>query len=85
LNSKYLRFVSLRGASRYAGIDVTLGSVAAWLQSILGNVGAHNVFAYLQSAAMGGYKVTAVNGIMQACAMISEVAITYSSLARRTK
>ncbi|KAK0120219.1 hypothetical protein ONS95_011625 [Cadophora gregata] len=28
------------------------GSVAASLQSILGNVGAHSVFAYLQSAAM---------------------------------
>jgi hypothetical protein len=24
-----------------------LGSVTAWLQSILGNVGAHSVFAYL--------------------------------------
>jgi hypothetical protein len=27
-----------------------------------------SVFAYLQSAAMGGYGVAAVNGIMQACA-----------------
>jgi hypothetical protein len=30
---------------------------------------------------MGGYGVGTVNGIMQACAMISEVAITYSGLA----
>lgn len=52
------------------------GTVAAWLQSILGNVGTHSMFAYLQSAAMGGYGVTAVSGITQACAMISEVAVT---------
>jgi hypothetical protein len=32
---------------------------------------------------MGGYGVAAVNGIVQACAMISEIAITYSGLARR--
>ena len=61
-----------------------LGSVAASLQSILGNVGAHSVFAYLQSTAMGGYGVATVNGIVQACAVISGGAITaYSNLARR--
>lgn len=61
------------------------GSVAAWLQSILGNVGAHSVFAYLQSTAMGGYGVATVNGLVQACAMVSEGFVTaYSSLARRT-
>jgi hypothetical protein len=54
---------------------MTSGTVAAWLQSILGNVGAHSVFAYLQSAVMGGYGVATVNGVMQACAMISEAAI----------
>ncbi|ELR02185.1 hypothetical protein GMDG_00978 [Pseudogymnoascus destructans 20631-21] len=47
------------------------GSVAASLQSMLGNVGAHRVFAYLQSAAMGGYGVSAINGVTQACAVIS--------------
>ncbi|KFY32997.1 hypothetical protein V495_08530 [Pseudogymnoascus sp. VKM F-4514 (FW-929)] len=47
------------------------GSVAAWLQSMLGNVGAPSIFAYLQSAAMGGYGVAAVNGVAQACAVIS--------------
>ena len=52
----------------------TSGSVAAWLQSILGNVGAQSVFAYLQSAAMGGYGVAAVNGITQACAAMSGAA-----------
>jgi hypothetical protein len=50
----------------------------------LNHIRAHSVFAYLQSAAMGGYGVAAVNGIVQACAMISEVAITYSGLARRS-
>ncbi|RDW83501.1 hypothetical protein BP5796_04992 [Coleophoma crateriformis] len=58
------------------------GSVAASLQSMVGNVGAHSTFAYLQSAAMGGYGVATVNGIVQACAMISTAAVTaYSSLA----
>ena len=32
------------------------------------------MFAYLQSAAMGGYGVAAVNGIMQACAAMSGAA-----------
>ncbi|KFZ07988.1 hypothetical protein V502_09630 [Pseudogymnoascus sp. VKM F-4520 (FW-2644)] len=43
------------------------GSVAASLQTMLGNVGAGSIFAYLQSAAMGGYGVAAVNGVAQAC------------------
>ncbi|RDW70986.1 hypothetical protein BP6252_07549 [Coleophoma cylindrospora] len=61
------------------------GSVAASLQSMLGNVGAHSVFAYLQSAAMGGYGVASVNGIVQACAIISEGAVAaYSGLAGRS-
>lgn len=38
---------------------------------MLGNVVARSVFAYLQSAAMGGYGVAAVNGVVQACAVIS--------------
>ncbi|OBT89854.1 hypothetical protein VE02_00813 [Pseudogymnoascus sp. 03VT05] len=46
-------------------------SVAASLQSMLGNVGAGSVFAYLQSAAMGGYGAVVVNGATQACAVIS--------------
>ena len=46
----------------------------AWLQSILENVGAQSVFAYLQSAAMGGYGVAAVNSIMQACAAMLSAA-----------
>jgi hypothetical protein len=32
------------------------------------------VFAYLQSAAMGGYGLAAVNGITQACAAMSSAA-----------
>ncbi|KAG9228065.1 hypothetical protein BJ875DRAFT_270963 [Amylocarpus encephaloides] len=59
------------------------GSVAAWLQSILGNVGARSVFAYLQSAAMGGYGVAAVNGIVQALGMISGAAVTAYNWPRR--
>lgn len=64
---------------------IALGSVAAWLQSILGNVGAHSMFAYLQSAAMGGYGVATVNGIIQAWGMISGAAVTvYSGLGGRS-
>jgi hypothetical protein len=33
------------------------------------------VFAYLQSAAMGGYRVALVNGIIQALGMISGAAV----------
>jgi len=51
------------------------GSVAAWLQSVLGPIGAGSAFAYLQSAAMGGYGVAVVNGITQACAAISGTAV----------
>jgi len=50
------------------------GSVAAGIQSMLGNVGAHSVFAYLRSAAIGGYGLTVVNGITQAGAAISGAA-----------
>lgn len=55
---------------------IALGSVAAWLQSILGNIGAHSVFPYLQSAAIGGYGVATVNGIVQAWGIISGAAVT---------
>jgi hypothetical protein len=58
---------------------IALGSIAAWLQSILGNVGAPSVFAYLQSAAMGGYGVATVNGIVQAWGVVSGAAITIYS------
>ncbi|KFY41087.1 hypothetical protein V494_03228 [Pseudogymnoascus sp. VKM F-4513 (FW-928)] len=47
------------------------GSAAAAFQSMLGNVGAPSVFAYLQSAAMGGYGAAAVNGVAQACGVVS--------------
>ena len=71
--------------SRLKFCCIALGSVAAWLQSILGNVGAHSVFAYLQSAAMGGYGVATINGITQACGMVSGAAVAvYSGLAGRT-
>lgn len=63
---------------------IRLGSVAASLQSMLGNVGASSVFAYLQSAAMGGYGVAAVNGVAQACAFISAGVVSmYSGFTRR--
>ena len=51
---------------------ITLGSITAWLQSILGNISAHSVFAYLQSTAMGGYRVAR---IIQAWGMISRATI----------
>jgi hypothetical protein len=55
---------------------IALGSIAAWFQSILGNVGVYSVFTYLQSASTGGYRVGTVNGIVQAWGMISGVAVT---------
>lgn len=43
------------------------------------------MFAYLQSAAMGGYGVATVNGIIQAWGMISGAAVTvYSGLGGRS-
>ena len=63
---------------------IPLGSIAAWIQSMLGNIGAHSTFAYLQSAAMGGYGTPIVNGIIQAWGMISGAAVTmYSGLGGR--
>jgi hypothetical protein len=56
--------VEVRSKIRTKFCCIALGTIAAWLQSILGNVGAHSVFAYLQSAAMGGYGAATVNGIV---------------------
>jgi len=43
------------------------------------------MFEYFKSIAIRGYKVATINRIMQACAIILEVAIIYFSLARHTK
>ncbi|KAL3421795.1 hypothetical protein PVAG01_05951 [Phlyctema vagabunda] len=61
------------------------GTIAAWLQSSLGNAGAHGVFAYLQSAAMGGYGVATVNGLVQAWGVVSGAALAMctSGVSRR--
>lgn len=37
---------------------------------MIGNVGAGSVFAYLQSAGMGGYGASVVNGVAQAGAAV---------------
>lgn len=42
------------------------GTIAATLQSWLGPIGAKSAFAYMQSAAMGGYGTSAVYGTFQA-------------------
>lgn len=42
------------------------GGVAAMFQSVFGQVAARGVFATMQSAAMGGYGVTAVSGFVSA-------------------
>jgi len=34
------------------------------------------VFAYLQSTAIGGYRVATINSIMQACAAMLRAAVT---------
>lgn len=45
--------------------------MGAWLQTVLGPVGASSLFAYLQSAAMGGYGTAVVNGVVQAWGVVS--------------
>jgi len=47
-----------------------LGSLAAGFQAVIGLVAANSIFATMQSAAMGGYGVAAVNGVAQAGAAI---------------
>lgn len=42
---------------------------------MLGNLGAYSVFAYLQSAALGGCGAAAGNGVVQACVMIPQAAV----------
>ncbi len=37
---------------------------------MMGNIGAGTAFAYVQSAAMGGYGAATINGMVQACAAI---------------
>ena len=50
------------------------GSLASSTQSILGSIGAKSMFAYFQSAAMGGYGVALVDGVTQSCLVISSLA-----------
>ena len=45
--------------------------MAAWLQATLGPVGAGSLFAYAQSAAMGGYGAAIVNGVAQGGAAVA--------------
>jgi len=53
-----------------------LGSVAAGAQAVIGNVVAHSGFAYLTSAAMGGYGAPVIAAIAQGGGAITAVAGT---------
>lgn len=56
-----------------------LGTVAAWIHSKIGIVGARTAFAYLQSAGMGGYGAAAVNGAVQVFGAVSAGAVSVYS------
>ncbi|TAQ86342.1 hypothetical protein B7494_g5308 [Chlorociboria aeruginascens] len=55
----------------WGGAGVRAGSFAAGLQSTIGNVGARSAFAYVQSAAMGGYGAGAVASVVRVGALIA--------------
>ncbi|KAH6676673.1 hypothetical protein B0J14DRAFT_434408, partial [Halenospora varia] len=46
----------------YGNTGVRAGSIAAGIQSHFGNVGARSLFAFLESAQMGGYGTAVING-----------------------
>ncbi|KLU82959.1 hypothetical protein MAPG_02026 [Magnaporthiopsis poae ATCC 64411] len=50
----------------FGAAGIAAGSVAAWIQSLLGNVVRRSIFAYLQSAAMGGYGISYVAYLVRA-------------------
>jgi hypothetical protein len=50
--------------------SVNTGSAAAALQAGVGNVVAPSAFAIMQSAAMGGYGLGLVNGVVQASTIV---------------
>ncbi|KFY10689.1 hypothetical protein V492_04902 [Pseudogymnoascus sp. VKM F-4246] len=52
------------------------GSLATWIQSKIGLVGARTAYAYLQSAGMGGYGAAAINGMTQAFGVVSGGAVS---------
>jgi hypothetical protein len=60
----------------------TAGTIAAGVQSGIGNVVAGSAFATLQSAAAGGYGVAAVNGVIQGTTV---VAVAASRLRRKKR
>ncbi|RSL54155.1 hypothetical protein CEP54_010024 [Fusarium duplospermum] len=59
----------------FTNVGVHAGSWAALVQSWIGNVSAGRIFAFFQSAAMGGYATAVMNKI---------VALGYASLAGLT-
>ncbi|KAF1996227.1 hypothetical protein P154DRAFT_580154 [Amniculicola lignicola CBS 123094] len=62
----------LLGLVGFTGVGVAAGSLAAGIQSGLGNVVAGGVFATLQSAAMGGYGAATVAGAVAQTAIAAE-------------
>ncbi|CAL3967313.1 unnamed protein product [Diplocarpon coronariae] len=63
--------VPMLWAFGFAGTGITAGSAAAAFQSISGGIAAKSVFAFLQSAAMGGYGTFVVNGVVSALSAAS--------------
>lgn len=47
-------------------MTIAVGSIAAWIQSVISPVTARSLFAILQSAAMDGYGAAIVNGVTAA-------------------
>ena len=61
--------------SQYSYLSIVSGSIATGWQAAFGAGAAGGVFATLQSAAMGGYGVTAVSGVTQAIGAASLIAL----------
>ncbi|KAL8386971.1 hypothetical protein RB595_010255 [Gaeumannomyces hyphopodioides] len=59
----FVKMILLPLGFGFAGIAA--GSLAAWVQSILGNVVRRGFFAYMQSAGMGGYGATYVEYLVR--------------------
>ncbi|PQE13655.1 integral component of membrane protein [Rutstroemia sp. NJR-2017a BVV2] len=62
--------IIILGALGFAAYGPVAGSVAAWIQGLIGNVSAGSFFAILQSAAMGGNGAMVFFGMQIASVML---------------
>lgn len=63
--------VPLLGAAGFGQGGVIAGSIAAGIQSGIGNVAAGSVFAFFQGAGAGGAALAAVNGVVQGAGLVA--------------